>query len=196
VKSFHRGYLFIVLFFLSGGSIFGQKTSNPTCTLVAGQCDDIPPIVLQISYPTTPVDVTTQSQNVPLTILAVDPLSGTEQVPPLPGGIASGVAGASINLQSVPCGSPLTAQTKYASGYAYASPPPTGYTQTTQQTLTGSIYFAQNSSSSSYYVCSASASDALGNSRYYSDLSSAPLAGLPAIQVTASPVPVLPVISG
>jgi hypothetical protein len=172
--------------------------STPTCSQVNGQCDDLPPKLIDLSYPATPVNAPAENQNPTFTITgtALDPLSGTELSPPVAGGVASGVSYAYIEFVNYPCSGPYPAQTSTAWARLY---PQGTFTPGLNQSLSGSLYFDNSAPSGTYYTCYAYISDNLGNSQTYSLFggSSSPLlAVLPPIQVTgcvvcSAPPPVL-----
>ena len=170
--------------------LFAQTPTIPPCATPTAPCDDIPPNLLSLSYPTTPVNAQTQNQtgSFIVTAIALDPLSGTELSPPKPGGVASGVYYASITFQSSPCSLPSPQTT-----YAYATLYPQGaFTPGVAQTISGPLYFDTNAVSGNYHACSASIADVLGNSQVYyenTSQSSFLLQALPPISVVSIPPP-------
>ncbi len=180
-------------------ALFGQSTNtNPTCSQVNGQCDDLPPDLLSVSYPAGVVNVAAENQNPTFLLSAVglDPLSGTELVPPQPGGKASGVSYAYIEFVNHPCSGPSPSQAGYAWADLY---PHAAFVPGQAQTLGGFLSFSSAPPTGSYYACTALIVDNLGNTQQYSLYSgaiSSLLAGLPPIQVTgcaicSGPPPVL-----
>jgi hypothetical protein len=165
--------------------LFAQASSGPTCTQTQ-LCDTLPPNLLSLSYPTTPVNVQSQGQTVNVTGTALDPLSGTALNPPQSGGVASGVAYARVEFLSSPCAS-QNSQTK--SAWAYLSPQGV-FTPGQTQNLSGSLFFSTTAANANYYACYAYIVDSVGNVQYYyqnSSQSSPVLQGLPPIQVISNP---------
>jgi len=190
--------LAVIVTGLIGSHLFAQST--PPCATQIATCDDIPPNLLSVSYPSTTVNVQSENQTGTFMIMAtaLDPLSGIELVPPMPNtGVASGVQYAYISFQSAPCSS-NSAPTYYAYAYLYPPsgtyyPPPGTFIAGQTQTLTGAIVFDTPyppGGTYTYYTCSASIYDNVGNRQDYSlygNQASTLLQGLPSIPVTVSP---------
>jgi hypothetical protein len=151
--------------------------SSPPCATPTATCDDIPPNLLSVSYPTGTVDAQTENLNgtFAVTATALDPFSGTELTPPQLAGVASGVSYAYIQFASSPCSS-NSATTAYAYAELYPPsttyyPPPGTFIPGQTQNLAGTLYFDvpyPPMGAYTFYACSASIVDNVGNSQYYS----------------------------